>query len=126
MGRGISTVASRIPTSWCTCLFFCILLAKGLRLPLEWPAHVLFPLPQTSPTQGPRTADPECCWHLRCNKWPGVLPLSLVSLGVLGGVEVGGSSLWEEVTFAYIGLSYRVSLALQWESCRVSHFPIIF
>lgn len=38
-------------------------------------------------------------------------------------VEVCG----EKVTFAYIWLSYRVSLALQWKSCPVfPHSPIRF
>lgn len=48
----MSTIASKVPIGWCTCLFICIALAKGLRLPMEWPAHVMFLLPLTSPTQG--------------------------------------------------------------------------
>lgn len=42
MGRGMSTVAFKILTYWYICLFLWVLLAKGLRLPLEWPAHIIF------------------------------------------------------------------------------------
>lgn len=53
--------------------------SQRAQAPLEWPAHVIFPLPQTFPTQGPWTA--QCCWHLWCNKWPGCASFSCCSGG---------------------------------------------
>ncbi|EDL29206.1 mCG1035514, partial [Mus musculus] len=48
-----------------------------------WPSD--FPTATDLSNPGPLdSTDPVCCWHLRCNKWPGVLPLSLAALGDTG------------------------------------------
>lgn len=85
----MSTIASKVPIGWCTCLFLFIVLAKGLRLPMEWPAHVMFLLPLTSPTQGSWTVQ----IHSVALEVGGMLPSFPVSLEGAGEewrwVEVG-------------------------------------